>query len=120
MFCPKCKSEYREGFKECGECKIPLVKALPPEPKPEYAEFEEIYSTFNHADIAFLKSILNDAGIRYFFKGEQSLYMVWPQMREPAKLMVKKEQAGEALEILEDFKPGSQMASGKVDNEEDD
>jgi hypothetical protein len=25
MFCPLCKSEYREGVATCGDCKIPLV-----------------------------------------------------------------------------------------------
>lgn len=119
MFCPKCKSEYREGFKECGECKVPLVKALPPESKPEYAEFEEIYSTFNHADIVFVKSVLHDAGIKYFIKGEH-FTLLQPQFVEPMKVMVRKDQAEVVLELLKDFKPGSQMASGKVDNEEDD
>jgi hypothetical protein len=28
MFCPNCKAEYREGFTECSECGIPLVKNL--------------------------------------------------------------------------------------------
>ncbi len=120
MFCPRCRSEYREGIRECSDCKAPLVRACPPEPKPEYVELVEIYSTFNPADIAFIKSILNDAGIKYFFKGENSLSLVWPQTREPAKLMVKKEQVGEALELLKDFKPGSQFLSGKTDEDNED
>jgi hypothetical protein len=28
MFCPKCKAEYREGFKECSDCGVPLVRNL--------------------------------------------------------------------------------------------
>lgn len=27
-WCPICKSEYREGFTECSECKVPLVETL--------------------------------------------------------------------------------------------
>lgn len=27
-FCPVCKNEYREGFTECHECKVPLVASL--------------------------------------------------------------------------------------------
>lgn len=28
MFCPKCKLEYREGFSECSDCQVPLVRNL--------------------------------------------------------------------------------------------
>lgn len=28
MFCPKCKLEYREGFTECSDCQVPLVRSL--------------------------------------------------------------------------------------------
>lgn len=27
-FCPNCKNEYRKGFTECHECKVPLVESL--------------------------------------------------------------------------------------------
>jgi len=27
-YCPKCKAEYREGFKICIDCKVPLVQTL--------------------------------------------------------------------------------------------
>ena len=39
MFCPKCKSEYREGFYKCADCKIDLVPELPSEPE-QHAEYE--------------------------------------------------------------------------------
>ena len=29
MFCPVCKSEYREGFTKCSDCGVDLVKHLP-------------------------------------------------------------------------------------------
>lgn len=34
MFCPVCKSEYRQGFTRCADCGVDLVPALPPEPDP--------------------------------------------------------------------------------------
>jgi hypothetical protein len=44
MYCPKCRSEYREGFTTCSDCKVELVDELPKEPKEglkDIAEFED-------------------------------------------------------------------------------
>ncbi|PKM81127.1 MAG: hypothetical protein CVU88_04145 [Firmicutes bacterium HGW-Firmicutes-13] len=30
-WCPNCKSEYREGFRICTDCKVELVQELEPE-----------------------------------------------------------------------------------------
>jgi hypothetical protein len=30
MWCPECRSEYREGFAACADCGVPLVEHLPP------------------------------------------------------------------------------------------
>lgn len=35
MWCPSCRSEYREGFTECADCGTALVETLPPEPASE-------------------------------------------------------------------------------------
>ncbi len=37
-WCPKCKSEYREGITECADCKVPLVDELPPDRENPYSE----------------------------------------------------------------------------------
>ncbi len=29
MYCPKCRTEYREGFNTCADCEIALVEELP-------------------------------------------------------------------------------------------
>ncbi len=38
-FCPNCKMEYREGFKVCADCKVPLVDKL--EEMPKFEEIDE-------------------------------------------------------------------------------
>ncbi|MBO6149360.1 MAG: zinc ribbon domain-containing protein [Lachnospiraceae bacterium] len=38
MICPKCGTEYREGFTQCAYCKIDLVEALP-----EGVDADELY-----------------------------------------------------------------------------
>jgi hypothetical protein len=102
MFCPKCRAEYRPGFTECADCKIPLVPVLPPEPKPEYVEYTEVLSTFNIGDIAIIKTILDKEKLTYYFKGDQ-LQIMRP-MAEPSRLMVRKDQVQKAIEILKDLK----------------
>src|SRR5262249_47890794 len=32
MYCPRCLTEYREGFAECVDCRIPLAAGPPPPP----------------------------------------------------------------------------------------
>jgi hypothetical protein len=101
MVCPHCRSEYEEGAPLCPKCGILLRGALPPEPAPEYVEFEEILSTSNAVEIAIIKSLLDPEGIDYYFKSEFFNYM--EPLAQPARLMVSKDQADEAREILMEF-----------------
>jgi len=101
MFCPSCKSEYEEGIRICAECGAELVPELPTEEPPRWIDFEEILTTFNAGDIALIKSILDGEEISYYFHGEGFNY-VQPLVQAP-KLMVQKDQAEEAREILKDL-----------------
>ena len=102
MFCPKCRAEHREGFSVCSDCNVDLVHELPPEPEPECAEhigYEEVLATYNPTDIAIMKSLLDAQGITYFFHGEHPAHVKPPA--NPARLMVKKDEAALARDLLE-------------------
>ncbi len=103
MFCPKCKSEYREGFYKCADCNIALIAGRPPETEDstDYVELVEIFSTYNQSDIAFIKSILDGEDIHYFFSGESSNMMI--AAGAYARLLVKNDEADRAREILQEF-----------------
>jgi formate-dependent nitrite reductase cytochrome c552 subunit len=107
MYCPKCKAEYRPGITVCADCGVPLVYELPKEePKEKHeigpnARLVELLATFNHADIAIIKSILDDAGIEYYFKGDHTI-MTRPYV-DPARLLVKKGQVDEVKDLLKDL-----------------
>lgn len=63
--------------------------------------FEEILRTYNPIDIAMVKSLLDHERIDYFFRDEFFGYAYpWAQ---PARLMVRREQAFEAREILREL-----------------
>ena len=98
MFCPKCRTEYREGFTVCADCTVDLVDELPPEPQPVFVDYKEVLATYNPADVAFLKSLLESEGIQYFFKGENFMYV--RPLADPVRLMVRTDQVDEALELL--------------------
>ena len=100
MFCPKCRAEYREGFHVCSDCNVDLIEVIPPEPEPEFVNLKEVLATYNPADVAFLKSLLESEGIQYFFKGEHFMYM--RPLADPVRLMVREDQVEAALELLKD------------------
>ena len=102
MFCPNCRTEYREGFTVCADCHIDLVDALPEKPEPEFIDFKEVLTTYNPGDVAFIKSLLESEEIQYFFKGEHFMYV--RPLADPARLMVRIDQVEEAVALLKNVR----------------
>ena len=105
MFCPECSAEYREGFKECADCGVPLVEQLPA--AEEYlgrGEVEEIKLAHVQSDISFLQSLLESEGIEYALEGENFARLVGAMsLISPPKLLVRKEQAARVREMIDDL-----------------
>lgn len=118
MFCPQCRTEYREGFTVCADCQVDLVAELAPEP--EFVEYEEILATYNPADIAVIKSLLESEGITYYFKGD---HLTLRPIGDSARLMVSRPEAETARELLSDldlsFTETSSFKEGDEDGEEE-
>ncbi len=70
--------------------------------KNEFIEYVPILETHNAGDRVFLKSILDAEGITYFIQGEYVAPYVFNAL--PMRLMVRKDQARRAREILKDIK----------------
>ena len=100
MFCPDCESEFIEGITRCPVCDVALVNALPTAPEPEFVDYVEVLATYNPADVAFIKSLLEGEGIQYFFKGEHFMYM--RPLADPVRLMVRADQVETARELVKD------------------
>ncbi len=104
MYCPRCRSEFKEGIFECSDCLIPLVSNLPPEesaPVPDYIDFKEIKTSLDMGDIALIKSILDDHKIIYYILNEYLGATYGAAL--PARIMVSEDQAEDARSLLKDF-----------------
>jgi hypothetical protein len=66
--------------------------------KDKFIEFETISEIHNAGDLAFVKSLLDARGITYFIQGEHVAHYLYNAV--PMRLMVKKDQANEAREIV--------------------
>ncbi len=110
MFCPECGSEYVAGVDVCADCGSPLVPELPAAPPPEFVEYEPVLSTPNPAEIAVIKSVLAEAGIAFRFLSEAA----GPPLALPATLLVPRDRAVEAKEILAGIvEPGQAAGDGE-------
>lgn len=98
-YCPECGVEYRADIVECSDCKVPLVASLPedaPEQEPE--NYLEVMSTYNVADLAVIKSLLEAEKIVYYLHGENFHAMTpWVQ---PVKIFVRADHIETAKELL--------------------
>jgi hypothetical protein len=102
MFCPKCGKEYGKDIFVCAGCGVSLVPELPPDTTNEsleLAESEEILFTPSPGEMAVIKSLLDSEGIVYYFRGE--FFSSEYPFAQPARLMVRTDQAEEVKEILE-------------------
>lgn len=68
-------------------------------------DFELILEVRNAGDQAFIKSLLDAEGIIYFMQGEHVAPYLYHAL--PMRLMVRKDQADQARELLKDVKLSS-------------
>jgi len=97
MYCPECKSEYREGLTECADCGVNLVGDRPTAAQPEFVDLEAILSTGDQGQIALIKSILDAEKIPYLAQGEQFSSMRAPI---PVRFLVPREYRIRARDLL--------------------
>ncbi|MDQ1258048.1 MAG: hypothetical protein QG656_2657 [Candidatus Hydrogenedentes bacterium] len=113
MYCPKCRAEYREGFTECADCGVPLVARRPPEPAPDYHEYETVLETGDSALLAVAQSLLDSVGIHYVVQGEIVKDLIgqgrlgtgFNPLTGPAAILVMPEDVEDALDILSELEP---------------
>ncbi|MEP0829200.1 MAG: hypothetical protein HRF51_11820 [bacterium] len=116
MFCPKCRYEYEIGLFVCPDCGSRLVETLPPDEEPEYTELVTVLTTGDAGLLALAKSILNDAAIDFYVKGESAKDLFAAGFYE---VQVNPENEEEALGLMEDMLKGGYTLAGEDYDDED-
>lgn len=107
MYCPQCRVEYRDGFTECSDCRVPLLAGtLPPEPPSAFdpsLDLVVVLETNNRIQVAMLTGLLEDAGIPFFILGEIATLVqdIDPFLHKWVRVQVPRDREAEARELVE-------------------
>jgi hypothetical protein len=102
MFCPQCRSEYREGFTRCADCDVDLVPELPRDVQRENVELVKVYESGDGSIIPLIESLLEDAGIEFEVTNASRQYPTTSQLGF-AEFWVRAEDEAEARAVLEEL-----------------
>jgi hypothetical protein len=108
--CPECNVEYADTAIRCSDCDVELTLGPPissiPEEHPD-PKMETVYATGDPALVAIAKSLLEDAEIEYFTKGDEIQNMIGigglgglGYVIAPVEFVVAAEEAPTARELL--------------------
>jgi hypothetical protein len=108
VYCPQCRTEYREGFTECSDCRAPLLAGTPlPQPTRFDPDLDvvEVLETNNAMQLAMAKGLLEDAGIPFFLRGQIATLIqdVDPFLHKWIRVQVPRDRAMQARELLEEL-----------------
>jgi hypothetical protein len=112
MFCPKCKSEYRDGFTECSDCGTLLVDKL--ERDPANQDLALAWRGSDPAGFSAAKAALDGGGIRNFPIGDHD-QLAWGLAiaRPRYGLLVRKSDLEAALDLVASIQERSPLAYAK-------
>jgi len=108
VYCPECRVEYREGFTECSECRVPLLPGSAPaeaDVKPPFnpdMDLVVVLETNEPFEVALAKGLLQEAGIPFFVLDQITTLVndVNPMLRKWVRVQVARDREAEARELL--------------------
>jgi hypothetical protein len=106
VYCPECRTEYREGFTECADCHVALLAGAPAEPPDPFDPGMELVVALeaeNGVELAMAKGLLEEAGIPFFALGQITRLVndVDPFLNKRIRVQVPRDREAEAKELLE-------------------
>ena len=111
MYCPQCGCEYRDGFSECADCRVPLLAGTPPaEPASEFdptLDLVVVLETNDGFQLALVKGLLEEAGIPFYILGQIATLVtdVDGFLKKWTRVQVPRDREAEARQLLEDLTP---------------
>ena len=106
MYCPQCGCEYRDGFSECSDCRVPLLAGTPPQDTADPTlGLVVVLETNDQILVAFAKGLLEEAGIPYFILGQIATLVsdVDGFLRKWVRVQVPRDREAEARGLLEEL-----------------
>ena len=104
MICPKCECEYVEGVKVCPDCGIDLIPVEEFEGKLVHPkDWIIVYTGNDLIETEMLKANLKGAEIESIILSQKDRSYIYLGEVSPIKLLVKKKDADEALQIINDI-----------------
>jgi len=104
MICPKCECEYVDGIKVCSDCRIDLI------PVDEFEgnlihpkDWVIVYTGNDLIETEMLKANLIGAEIDSIIISQKDRSYLYLGEVSPIKLLVKRKDADEALQIINDI-----------------
>ena len=107
MYCPQCGCEYRDGFSECADCRVPLLAGTPPQKTADPAlGLVVVLETNDGFQLALVKGLLEDAGIPFFILGQITTLVtdVDGFLKKWVRVQVPRDREAEARELLEELR----------------
>lgn len=106
LFCPNCRTEYRQEFTRCSDCGAALVAELPawPEMEQPVPELQLVKLTefLTPTEAEMVKELLEEEGIPALVRGQSDPLGV-VSGAQPVALLVAEPDLGRATEIYEAF-----------------
>ena len=111
MYCPICKSEYREEFTRCSPCSVDLVTELPHGESGKDVKMSQILRTTNQTLLTAFEMALTAAGIPHFIRGAEAASL----MPINATVEVAEEHKDAATALLVEAEQGHPMSESNED-----
>ena len=107
MYCPQCGCEYRDGFSECSDCRVPVLAGTPPQKTADPALGLVVVLETNDAfQLALVKGLLEEAGIPFFILGQITTLVtdVDGFLKKWVRVQVPRDREAEARELLAELR----------------